>query len=151
VTALCERDLHEGALAAHAGALFKGEGSRREYLVVCVDNRDGRDELRFDPARGTLRLVTDAAGGAPEQVEMSPQGEASAEVLKAAPELGEAVAQASALTVLPGVVRNVIAAFPEGTDFSRVEWVYWGERDPWRLGRKTLAPEDLERIRRTLR
>ena len=53
-------------------------------------------------------------------------------------------------SVLPGVLQNVAAAFPAGTDFARVEAVYWGREEPWRLQQTLIAPEELTKLKATL-
>ena len=143
VTVVRESDLLQGALAAHLAAAL---GERRELLLACVDNRDGRDQIEFAPDKGAFRVVTDDA----RQAEAEPPLWIE-KALAARADLREALAQFAPAAILPGAVANVAAALPAGTELGRVESVYWGREEPWRLQRRYITVEELAQIRNTLR
>ena len=143
ITAMRARDLYEGALTAQLGVIL---GEKREFLVVCVDNRDGREQVGFYPERQGLRLVTDDA----KQLAAEPPGDVG-KLSSGRPKFKALLAQLRPTAVLPGVMANVIAAFPAGTDFATVTSVYWGREDPLRLARRHITGDELARIRKTLR
>jgi len=139
VTIMRARDLHDGALTRQLSVVL---GEPREFLLVCIDNRDGRDQVEFSPDRQGIRLVTDRAG----QIEaVRPVGLAGA--AQAHAEYGEALTQMEPTAVLPGVMRNAICVFASGTDFEAVESIYWGREEPWRLMRRLIPEDDLARLR----
>ncbi|MHC4201006.1 MAG: hypothetical protein ACYSU0_13520 [Planctomycetota bacterium] len=143
ITVMRARDLHEGALTAQLGAVL---GAGRELLAVCVDNRDGRDQVEFSPARDGLRLVTDDA----KQIGAEPPPDV-AKLSAKHPELRALLAELEAKSVLPGVTANAIGVFPAGTDLGTVASVYWGRKDPLRLKRRRIGTDALEQLRKTLR
>jgi len=141
ITLLREIDIYGGAYASHLAA---ATGKRREVLLACIDNRDGRDQVVFAPGQQGLRLVTRDA----RQVEsVLPRlgGDATSK-----PAYVRMFALLSPTAVLPGVLRNVIATFPDGTDFDGVTAIYWGRDEPWRLTRFTITPEDLAEILKSI-
>jgi hypothetical protein len=143
ITVMRACDLYEGALTAQLGAAL---GAGCELLVVCVDNRDGRDQVGFSPARDGLRLVTDDA----KQIGAEPPPDVGKLSAKH-PGLKALLAELEAKSVLPGVTANAIAVFPAGTDLSTVASVYWGRENPLRLSRRRIGADALARIRKTLR
>jgi hypothetical protein len=145
ITAVRARDLHDGALTAYLAAAL---GGASELLLLCVDNRDGREEVAFEPGEGSVRIVTEEA----RQVGLVPVGaEEARKAREGHPGLAPAVEQLEAASVLPGAMANVCAAFPEGTGLARAESVWWGREEPLRLERRYLSEEELARIRETLR
>lgn len=143
VTAVRSEDVYEGALTEQLAAVT---GARRALLLVCVDNRDGRDQVAFAPGRQGLRLVTAEA----RQVE----AEAPPDVEKLAaahPAFRAPLAELRATAVLAGVTANVIGAFPEGTDLAAAEALYWGRDEPLRLSRYYVSEQTLAAILKTLR
>ncbi len=146
ITVMRASDLHDGALTRQLGAMLGGE---YEYLVACIDNRDGRDQVEVSLAGSGLRLVT----GDAEQVEAvrSAGLPGFLEAGRAHDEFRPLFRQMEPTAVLPGVMRNAIGVFPAGTDFRAVESVYWGEADPQQLVRSSVPEEALARIRKTMK
>jgi hypothetical protein len=143
ITALRSEGLHDGALAEQIAAVT---GERRELLLVCIDNRDGRDQVKFAPEGQGLRIVT----GEARQADASNPPDVKALAAKHA-SLAPALAQLEATAVLPGVATTVIGAFPEGTDLAGAKAVYWGRDDPLRLVRHYVSEGTLAAIRKTMR
>jgi len=143
ITALRAEDLHGGALTEQLATLT---GERRALLLVCIDNRDGRDQVKFAPAEQGLRLVT----GDARQVDAATPPDVRALAAKHA-SLAPALAQLGGTAVLPGVAATVIGAFPEGTDLAGVKAVYWGRDDPLRLVRHYVSGRTIAAIRKTMR
>ncbi|MHC5055439.1 MAG: hypothetical protein ACYTKD_12050 [Planctomycetota bacterium] len=143
ITAVRAEDLHEGALTEQLAAVT---GARREILLLCVDNRDGRDQVEFAPAEQGLRLVT----GEARQVDAVPPTEVKVLAAKR-PSLAPALEQLRPTAVLPGVTVSVVGAFPGGTDLAGAVAVYWGRRDPLRLVRHYVSARTIAAIRKTMR
>jgi len=143
VTAIRAEDLHEGALGEQLAAVI---GERRELLLVCVDNRDGREQVEFAPAGQGLRLVTDDA----RQVDAAAPPDVKA-LSEKHPRLAPALGQLGPAAVLPGAASCVAGAFPEGTDILEAKAVFWGRRDPLRLDRHYVNARTIASLRKTMR
>ena len=143
VTAVRAVDLHEGALTEQLAVVT---GERRELLLVCIDNRDGRDQVEFAPEEQGLRLVT----GEARQVDALPPPDVKTLAAKHA-RLAAALEQLRPTAVLPGATADVIGLFPEGTDLAGAKAVYWGRRDPLRLARHYVSEKTMAAIRKTMR
>jgi hypothetical protein len=141
ITLVRGTDLHGGAFTSHLAVLT---GKRHELLLACIDNRDGRDQVLFEPGDQGLRLVTrDARQVEPERIDI-------AEAIADHPEYGDMLSQLKPTAVLPGVLQNVAAVFLEGTDLQRVEAIFWGREDPWRLTSIAIPQEQIDAIMQTL-
>ena len=143
VTAVRAEELHEGALGGQLAAVI---GERREVLLVCVDNRDGREQVEFDPAGQGLRLVTDDA----RQVDAMAPPDVKA-LSEKHPPLAPALEQLGPAAVLPGAVSCVLGAFPEGTDIPEAKAVFWGRRDPLQLARHYVNARTIAAFGKTMR
>ena len=151
VTAIRANDLFEGALTEHLRVAL---GGRREFLALCIDNRDGRDQVRFSPGRLGLRLVTEDA----RQIGAAPPAGVEALIAKPVPEqsakrvdMKPALERLLPAAILPGAAADVLGAFPAGTDFARVGSVYRGDNEPLRLERRRLTADELAAVRKSLR
>jgi hypothetical protein len=143
VTAVRAEDVHDGALTEQLAA---ATGVRGEVLLLCVDNRVGREQAEF-PADGRgLRLVTADA----RQVEALPAPDVRTLALRYPP-LAKGLAQLGSAAVLPGASENVAGVFPEGTDLAGCEALYWGRAEPLRLTRHYVPEGVLAAVREGLR
>ena len=71
--------------------------------------------------------------------------------LKGHPTLQKAVEQFQTLRVLPGVRVNAIAAFPANTSTDKINAVYWGVDEPWKLDAFYLSGDEIRDLRATLK
>jgi hypothetical protein len=132
-------------------SLARAAGPGLHPLAVAVDNRKGTALVRFRPAGGTLRAVTEGA----EQVRAldlaARLSGASDEKRPARP--ARLAAAAGDAECLPGACVCALSALPAGTDISKVTAFFWVEEagEPARLKPIWLSADEVEDLRGSLR
>ena len=138
VTVLPSEFLHNGALRLHLNRLL---GASCQYLLICMDNREGTRQIVFGPEEKTVRFVMADA----RQVEML-------DVTDKLPALARdkvyrgLVPQFGRMAILPGAMANAVAPIDPAMDLSRVKTVFWGKDRPWPLRDYFLTREQIEAL-----
>ena len=141
VTVLPSEFLHNGALRLHLNKLL---GAGYQYLLICIDNREGTRQIVFGPEEKTVRFIMADA----RQVEMLDvtDGLSSLERDEVYRDL---LPQFGRMAILPGAMANAVAPIDPAMDLSKVKTVFWGKDRPWPLRDYFLTRAQIEAFVRT--
>jgi len=145
ITVVPARVLWRGALGRNIEAVV---GARLPVVAICLDNRSGKEMIRFRPARATLRGVNSRA----QQAEICRLDEKLEAGVDKDPALKMVARFAGNSDCLPGAGVSLLAAFPAKTRLADLSNLFWVRSSGQiiKLAPIWLTAQEVLKLRKTL-